>query len=575
MLNRLVIHDVVLIEKLAVTFGEGLNVFTGETGAGKSILLDALGLALGERSDANLIRHGASQASVIAEFTLADHHPVFALAVEQGLSLENPVLLRRVISKDGKSRAFLNDQPISIGLLRQFGDRLLEIHGQFETHGLLNPSTHRHLLDLYAGLKPLCAQTATAYAAWKTAEETQRQAVSEAERARGEEDFLRLAVRELDELDPQSGETDQLAQRRTHLQHREKIVEALQVAEHCLNGEKGAVSSLAQAGKALARVLDKAEDLHSLLVLIDRVAEDANEAVQQLERYMAGLDADPETLQQIEERLFALRAMARKHNVLVDLLPETRQQLAERLTLLTDQGDQLNALAKKTTQARQAYMKFANDLSGKRRTAAQQLQKAIAHELPPLKLDRAHFVVDVVQLSEEQASSEGVDQVLFRAATNPGSPAGPLQKVASGGELSRFMLALKVVLTTGETVQTLVFDEIDTGIGGATASAVGERLARLAEQVQILVVTHSPQVAARGTYHLRVSKSVKTGQTVTTVDPLSAQERREEIARMLAGAEITEAAREAADSLLIDTPEFFETTQAHTSPKSIKAKARK
>ena len=553
MLVRLVIHDVVLIDKLAFDLASGLNVFTGETGAGKSILLDALGLALGERSEAGLVRQGAEQASVTAEFALPPHHAALTLATEQGLSAESPLILRRVIGKDGKSRAFVYDQPVSIGLLRQIGESLLEIHGQFEAHGLLNPATHRGLLDAFAGHDELRRQVGAAFDAWKDADDRLQQAEAESARARAEEDFLRAAVAELDRLTPEPGEADKLAERRTALQHREKIFDALQNAEQALSGERGAVLALAQAGKAVARVADKAAGLQDLLAAIDRAAEETAEAAARMERYLASVDAEPDALQTIEERLFALRGAARKHNVAVDALPEVQRDLAARLGLLTDQGENLVALRKQAAEASNAYKKLAGDLSAKRRAAGTKLEKAIARELPPLKLERARFAIDVAALPEGQESAEGLDRVTFQAATNPGAAPGPLHKVASGGELSRFMLALKVVLAAADPVPCLVFDEVDSGIGGATADAVGERLAKLAKHVQVLVVTHSPQVAARGSTHLRVSKQMKNKRMSTCVSVLDKCERREEIARMLAGAEISDAARHAADKLLINS----------------------
>jgi DNA repair protein RecN (Recombination protein N) len=555
MLERLVIHDVVLIEKLTLQLGPGLNVFTGETGAGKSILLDALGLAVGERSDAGLIRSGAAQASVTAEFALPVNHGLFALAEEQGLSAENPLILRRVIGRDGKSRAFVNDQPVSIGLLKQFGAQLLEIHGQFETHGLLSPASHRGLLDAFAGASALKQKTAAAFAAWREAEDKHRMALAERDRARAVEDFLRASVNELNDLAPRADESDQLAERRTNLQHREKILDALQAAQQTLEGEKGAASALAQAGKAVARIADKAAGLQELLATIDRAAHETAEATQQLERFLAGIDAEPDTLQRIEERLFALRGLARKHNVPVEGLVELQHNLTRRLGLLADQGDQATALAKQAAEARRMYMEHAGKLSAKRKQTALQLEKAVMRELPPLKLERAQFKIDITALAEEQFSAEGTDRIAFLIAANPGTVPGPLHKIASGGELARFMLALKVVLAAADPVPVLVFDEVDSGIGGATASAVGERLARLAEHVQILTVTHSPQVAARGNIHLRVSKQVKSKQAVTQVEALDAAARREEIARMLAGSQVTDAARQAAESLLEDTEE--------------------
>ncbi|HUY69019.1 MAG TPA: DNA repair protein RecN [Alphaproteobacteria bacterium] len=552
MLTRLAINDVVLIDKLALDLGPGLNVFTGETGAGKSIVLDALGLALGARGEAGLIRTGAAQASVTAEFAVAPPHNVFALMEQQGLAIDGPLILRRVIGKDGKSRAFINDQPVSIGLLRQCGEGLLEIHGQFETHGLLNPATHRGLLDAFGGFGGLKEETAGTYAAWRDAEDKRHTMVAERERAKAEEDFLRAAVAELDDLAPETGETEKLAERRSNLQHREKILDALQAADQSLSGERGAAQNLAQAGKAVARVADKATGLQQLLAAIDRAHNEAAEAAQLLARFLADIDAEPNALQKIEERLFALRACARKYGVAAEALIDLRRDLGAKLALLSDQGDHVATLAKQATAAKHAYQKLAGELSAKRQKAAEQLAKAVRKELPSLKLERAQFAIEVAAFPEDQWSAEGMDRVAFVAATNPGTTPGSLQKIASGGELARFMLALKVVLAAADPVPTLVFDEVDAGIGGATASAVGERLARLAESVQILVVTHSPQVAARGTHHLRVSKQIKAKQAITAVETLDAEARQEEIARMLAGSQVTDAARQAALSLIED-----------------------
>ena len=552
MLTRLVISDVVLIEKLTLELASGLNVFTGETGAGKSILLDALGLALGGRSDASLIRTGATQASVTAEFTLADKHPLFAFAEEQGLPPENPLILRRVIGKDGKSRAFFNDQPISIGLLKQFGEQLLEIHGQFETHGLLNPSTHKCLLDAFGNLGDLKKKTCVAFTAFKTAEAEEKETLKALTRATAEEEFLKVCLKELEDLDPEEGEADKLASRRTNLQHREKVLEAIEAAETALNGERGAMSSLVQAGKAVARIAEKAAGLHDLLAAIDRATNETSEAVDQLERFFKTIDAEPDALQRIEERLFALRGLARKHNVNIEALGVLKRDFAARLALLTDQGDLATALRKKVFETRHIYKKLADTLSQERQRAAKSFEKAVDGELPPLKLERAQFKIDVQALPESNWSADGIDQVAFLAATNPGTPPGSLQKIASGGELARFMLALKVVLAANDPVPTLVFDEVDTGIGGATASAVGERLAKLSEHVQILVVTHSPQVAARGANHLRVLKEIKAKKAHTSVATLDGPARQEEIARMLAGTEVTNAARQAALSLIED-----------------------
>lgn len=555
MLTRLVIQDVVLIDKLALQPGAGLNVFTGETGAGKSIVLDALGLALGERGEAGLIRAGSALAAVTAEFSLSEKHPVFALAEEQGLAVENPLILRRSVQRDGKSRAFVNDQPVGVSLLRKIGECLLEVHGQFEAHGLLNPATHRDVLDGFAGAEALRGRVEKAYSAWKEAESREREAEDVRDRSRDEIAFLTAAVEELDRLAPQEGEEAQLAERRVAMQHRGKIIEALQSAERALEGERGAVVALAQAGKAVARALDKASHLADLLAQIDRAADEASDAARRVGRELSSIDQSPDALSQLEERLFALRAAARKHNVLVEALPELRQRLAGRLALLTDGGDGLKALAAEVKAAHAAWREVAEALGAARRKAAAKLEKALAKEMPPLKLERAKFVVEVAALTEDQAVPEGLERVTFLIAANPGAVPGPLHKVASGGELSRFMLALKVSLAAQVAQKTgvapsLVFDEVDSGIGGATASAVGERLAELAKKTQILVVTHSPQVAARGHTHLRVSKRVKDGQAFTQVETLDDMARREEIARMLAGSRVTDAARQAATSLI-------------------------
>jgi len=551
-LTRLVIQDVVLIDKLALTLEPGLNVFTGETGAGKSIVLDALGLALGARGDAGLIRNGAAQACVTAEFSSPAPSSLIALTEEQGLTLEDPVILRRVVGKDGKSRALINDQPVGVNLLKQIGELLLEIHGQFETHGLLNPATHKDLLDAFADHDAMRKMVAAVYTDWQMATKRLNEGIASRERARAEEDFLRSAVAELEELAPVSGETAKLAERRASLQHREKILEALQSAEHALNSEHGATAALAQAGKALARVADKAAGLQELLTDVDRAAHDVQEASRQLARFAGSIDAETTTLEQIEERLFALRAVARKHGVDAEALPALQQDLKARLNLLEDQGDQLTTLSKAAAEAKAAYAKIAGDLSAKRKKASVELARLVGRELPPLKLERAQFVVDVTPLPEDQWGPDGMDRIAFLAATNPGVEPGPLQKVASGGELARFMLALKVVLAAIDPVPTIVFDEVDSGIGGATASAVGERLAKLAKHVQILVVTHSPQVAALGAHHVRVIKQTKAKQALTAVEALDDGSRIEEIARMLAGATITDAARKAAVSLIGD-----------------------
>ncbi|HAX91706.1 MAG TPA: DNA repair protein RecN, partial [Rhodospirillaceae bacterium] len=540
------------IDKLTLSFEGGLNVLTGETGAGKSILLDALSLALGARSDAGLIRAGANQASVTAIFSNALHGDLNVLLEEQGLAAEDPLILRRVICKDGKSRAFLCDQPIGVSLLKQIGECLLEVHGQFETHGLLNASNHRTILDLYAGAGALKKQTAKAFADWHGARAAYDEALALHERTQNEEEFLKAAVAELDDLAPQDKETELLAAQRTQLQHREKILDAIQTTEQALGSYRGAASQLALAGKTLARIADKAPALSEILTVVDRALNETHEATAQLARFGSSIDNDGASLDKIEERLFKLRAVARKHGHNTDDLIAVHEDLRARLALLTDQSGQLSALSKAVSIARATYVKRAEELSEKRQKAAEKLAKDIMRELPPLKLERAVFEPTVTRLEENAWNGDGMDRIAFMATTNVGHALAPLAKVASGGELSRFMLAIKVVLSKADPVPTLIFDEVDAGIGGATASAVGQRLAKLGRDVQVLVVTHSPQVAALGGHHLRVSKSTKAQTTTTNVEPLSRDERIEEIARMLAGTATTDAARDAARALMGD-----------------------
>ncbi|HEY0833692.1 MAG TPA: DNA repair protein RecN [Azospirillum sp.] len=550
-LLALTIRDVVLIERLSLNVRPGLCVLTGETGAGKSILLDALGLALGARAESGLVRHGAEQAAVTAEFELSGDHPAFAILREQGLEADDRLVIRRTVSADGRSRAWVNDQAVGVGLLKRLGEELVEVHGQFETHGLLNPATHRGVLDAYAGLATRVAQVSAAHRAWRQVEDARANAAAEIARARAEEEYLRHAVAELDALAPKPGEEAQLADTRAVLMHREKVVEAMNAAYAELSGDRGAERSLASAMRVLTRIAEKAGGtLDPVIAALDRAAAEAAEAVAALQAASADVDMDPAALEKLEERLFALRAASRKHGVDVDALAALRDDMAGRLALIEDQGDLLARLAKEAEAARDAYRKAAEALSKARQQASGRLDKAVAAELPPLKLERAKFRTLVEPLPEAEWGVTGMDRVAFQVTTNPGSPPGALNKIASGGELARFMLALKVVLAQTSTVGTLVFDEVDTGIGGAVAAAVGERLAKLGHGLQVLVVTHSPQVAARGTVHLKVQKTAKGERVTTGVAELDGDERREEIARMLSGATVTEEARRAADSLI-------------------------
>ncbi|MEO5336971.1 MAG: DNA repair protein RecN [Magnetospirillum sp. WYHS-4] len=552
MLRNLSIRDVVLIGRLDIAFRDGLNVLTGETGAGKSILLDALGLALGVRAEARLVRHGAEQAAVTAAFDLPADHPAVLLVAEQGIEGEDgQVILRRTLGKDGRSRAFVNDQPVSVALLRQIGEALVEIHGQFESQRLLNPASHRDLLDAFGALNDQVAGTRRRYRAWREAQVACEQAAADVAKARRDEDYLRHAAGELADLAPQPGEEKSLAEDRAMLMHGEQIVAAMNEAAGALTGHRGAESILQSALRALEKVVGKAEGrLDATVAALTRAYDDLAEATGLLEKASASVDLDPRRLEKVEERLFALRALARKHAVDCDELPALQARLAAELVSLEDGGANLVRLRKAESEARQAYDDSADGLSRARSQAAGRLDKAVAAELEPLKLGRAKFSTRVEPLEEAQWHEAGKDRVAFEVATNPGSPPGPLARIASGGELARFMLALKAVLAQADPVPTLVFDEVDAGIGGATASAVGHRLAALGQQVQVLVVTHSPQVAALGVHHWQVAKREDKTGVFTVIEALGADERREEIARMLAGAAVTAEARAAAEALL-------------------------
>jgi DNA repair protein RecN (Recombination protein N) len=554
MLVTLAVRDVVLIDRLTLSFAPGLCVLTGETGAGKSILLDALGLALGGRGDSALVRHGADQASVTAEFRLPRDHPAFALLEEQGLdaggAADGTLVVRRTVSADGRSRCFVDDQPAGVALLRRLGETLVEVHGQFDTHGLLDARTHRGLLDAFAGLEPRAAAVAAAHRTWRLAEEAKAEAQARLARAEAEQDFLRHALRELDQLAPRPGEESELAERRATLQHRERILEALSQAAADV-GDRGAARGLMSAVKALTRIAEKAPDrIDPILEALGRAADEVAEAERALGALMLDFGEGAAPLETVEERLFDLRAAARKHGVAVDDLAALREDVARRLSLIDDQGDEVRRLAREASAARRGFAEAADALSAARAEAAARLDAEVAAELAPLRLGRAVFSTSVERLGEDGWGPHGVDRVRFQVATNPGAPAGPLDRIASGGELARFMLALKVVLAKTSPVPTLVFDEVDTGIGGAVADAVGERLARLGRSLQVLVVTHSPQVAARGAHHFQVRKREAAGRALTEVADLSEAERREEIARMLSGASVTEEARAAAARLI-------------------------
>jgi DNA repair protein RecN (Recombination protein N) len=561
MLASLAIRDVVLIERLDLAFGPGLTVLTGETGAGKSILLDSLGLACGVRAEGGLVRTGQAQCSVAATFLPPAGHPALAVLEEQGIGLEDEALvLRRVVQADGRSRAFLNDQPVAAGLLRRVAATLVEVQGQHDQVGLADPATHAGLLDAFGGLERKRGATGAAFAAWRGAERAlagAREAIAAAQR---DEEFLRHAVEELSTLAPEEGEEEELARERQILQQGERRAEIISGALAEMQpgrdrrrgggGGGGPADALRGAARALERLPPPNDEAQPILALLGTAQDAVAEAETLLERLLQEGGPDPRRLEILEDRLFGLRAAARKHSVAVVELPALLDSLKERLGALDAGTGRVSALEGEARNARAAYVEAAEALSAARREAAGRLQTALAKELPPLKLDRARFLVEIAPREESGWGPDGTERVTFLVSTNPGQAPGRLEKIASGGELSRLMLALKVVLARGSPVPTLVFDEVDSGIGGATAAAVGERLSRVAERLQVLVVTHSPQVAARAAQQLRVAKKVKGERAATLVEPLDRRERREEIARMLAGERVTDAARAAADSLL-------------------------
>ena len=559
MLVSLSIRDFVLIEKLDLNFSRssagraagGLDALTGETGAGKSILIDALGLALGARAELGAVRRGAVQASVAASFDLPRNHPARAVLAEQALDDEDALTLRRLVGADGRGRAFVNDQPVSVALLRRLGDTLVEIQGQMEQHGLLDMATHRASLDAFAGLERQAEAVQSAWRVWRTAEQAHADAEAAAAAARRDEDFLRHAVTELATLAPKPDDEEALAGERQLLRAGSALGEAVAQALAELEQGRGAVTALRTAHRLIERNVDKAVGrLDPALAALDRALSEATEAQAQLETARDALEFDPARLEKIEERLFALRAAARKHNVAVPELAALADKFAAQLAALDDGAAGLKRLAGEATAARAAYAAAAEAQAAARRKGAARLDRAVAAELGPLKLEKAKFVTDLAALPEAEWSDAGSDRVQFMVATNPGTPPAPIARIASGGELSRFLLALKVCLAKMGDAGTIVFDEVDSGIGGATAAAVGERLKRLAKDVQVLVVTHSPQVAAVADRHWLIRKTTTRSAASTDVLALDAKGRREEIARMLSGAEVTAEARAAADRLL-------------------------
>jgi len=547
MLRGLDISNMLIIDRLELSFQPGLNVLTGETGAGKSILLDSLGFVLGWRGRADLVRQGAEQGEVTAWFDLVPDHPAREILTQAGLPCEDELILRRINQQDGRKTAWVNDRRCSGDVLRALSETLVELHGQHDDRGLLNPRGHRDILDDFGALDSLKAKVRTAWSAKGQAAKALVAAETAMAAIRAEEGFLRHAVAELDALAPQTGEEADLDRHRRMMQGAEKVRSDV-IRAHEVLGHQGAESALSDAVRWLDGAADAADGaLEQPLASLGRAMAELDDAVDGIVKAIEGLTFNPLELEETEERLFAIRALARKHDVLADELADFADGLRTKLAAL-DAGDaDLAQLQKDARLAEAAYVDAAATLTEARKKAAAKLDKAVTGELAPLKMERAVFKTDV---SAEPAGPGGVDAVAFTVATNPGAPSGALNKIASGGELSRFLLALKVCLTRDQSGLTMIFDEIDRGVGGATADAVGRRLAAIAEAGQVLVVTHSPQVAALGAHHWRVEKRVSKGMTTSTVTALPAPERIDEIARMLSGDTITDEARGAAKALL-------------------------
>jgi len=551
MLTRLSIRNIVLIEALDLDFGRGLGVLTGETGAGKSILLDALGLVLGDRADSGLVSSRADSASVRASFDFAEWPRTVAVALEDAdLEIEpgEPLIIRRQLKADGGSRAFINDQQVSVALLREIAGALVELHGQHDDRGLVNPRGHRALLDLYAGTD--VEGLACAWHDWREAEQRLEDARNEVEQGKLDQDLRRAHLTELAALEPQTGEEARLIEIRTAMQKGEKLSNDLAALRHIWDDSDSPLASLRGAARRLDRIGGEHPLLTEALAALDRALLEAGEAEDKLAAAAEALVHDPQALDAAEERLFALRALARKHRCKVDELPAKMCELRGCLEVIEDAEAQLVALASAAQEANAAYHRHAEAAHAMRLEAAKKLDKAVAAELAPLKLGAARFQTAVTKLPLEKCAAAGIDRVEFLIATDPEADLAPLTKIASGGELSRFILALKVALAEQGGAATVIFDEIDRGVGGAVASAIGERLARLADGGQLLAVTHSPQVAARGAMHYLIAKSSSGTVTRTSVALLDEYGRREEIARMLSGNEITSEARAQADRLL-------------------------
>lgn len=552
MLSELTINNVVLIDKLDLEFKSGLSVLTGETGAGKSILLDSLGLVLGNRAEVSQIRQGTEKLSVMAVFEgEGKKEEVSAFLKEYEIETDGELVIKRTLDKNGKGKIFINDQLISAKLLKEIGKFLVEIHGQYDNQGLLNPANHKSILDAYGNYKDLKQTVKRCWQEYKQAEKARQEAEANIAQAKEDEDNLRHWVEELERIGTYSGEEEELSQKRLELMNAEKLIDNLKAAYSSLNGNFDIVSALRQAQTAMEKANQIVAGKYDAIVeILEQSRINAEEAQNEIEEATNNINLNQNELDKIEERIYALRSIARKHQVSVEELPEVLEKFKQRLNNLEMGEDGLQNLRQKEEQARLSYKEQAKELSSQRKATALVLDGKVMAELAPLKMEKAKFITQIEEQKPEEWSEDGIDKIQFTVSTNPNSPQGPLNKIASGGELARFMLALKVNLAQTSNVSTMIFDEVDAGVGGATAKAVGERLARLAKDVQVLVVTHSPQVAASGNHHYKVEKNTQQNVTTTQVRELNGIERQEEIARMLAGETVTQEARAAAKVLL-------------------------
>lgn len=551
MLKRLIINNVVLIEKASLEFSKGLIVFSGETGAGKSVLMDSLGLVLGARSSSDLIKTGADKLSVTVEFEIEnDKSPVFEICAQNGLEITNDVIIRRVLTNDGKNKIFINDEPISLKLLKEVGGCLAEINGQFASQGLLDESTHLNALDAFGGYDDVLKETAGCFEKYKNMQKKLHDAVAINEQIARDEDTLRHYQNELENMHVRENEENELNQKRNEMMHATKLVENLGAAYQALQGQ-----SIAESVRRASGAVDRANRLtdnkyQNIADMLDSVLIELNDISSELETACANMHFCESDINAVEERYFALKSLARKHTCGVNDLPQVLADIESKLKNIEKNGEDILCMEKELIGLKDAYCQSALKLRACREHAAEILSKNVTNEFQFLKMDKAEFRVCIENATEADWCKSGMDKVHFEIKTNAGEPFGELSKIASGGELARFMLALKVSLAHSSGIETMVFDEIDSGVGGSAAEAVGNRLLRLSQSVQVMAVTHSPQVASFSTTHFKVSKHSENNQTVTDVVCLSDVEKKEEIARMLSGEKITDEARAAADKLI-------------------------